>query len=170
MLRRNGASCFPPTERHGGFVKERRQRAILTLVATRPVHSQDELAHLLEQQGFETTQATISRDIKEIGLVKMPIAKDPSAQFKYVLPAQGSFANRLHRLVAELVVSIRTSVNIIVLRTSPGSAMMIAAAIDEAQWPEIVGTVGGDDTIMVVVDDPQHAAIVAQRFIDLQEK
>lgn len=152
-------------------MKKTRQRAILTLVATRPVHSQDELGHLLEQQGFEATQATISRDIKEIGLVKMPVpVSEGNPQFKYVLPPpQASFANRLHRLVAELVTSVRTSVNLIVLQTHPGSAMMVATAIDEAQWPEVVGTVGGDDTIIVVVDDPKHTAIVAQRFIDLQE-
>lgn len=151
-------------------MKERRQRAVLTLVSTRPVRSQEELAELLEAQGFETTQATISRDIKELGLVKVPIKDGSVHQFKYVLPtAQASFSSRLHRLVSELVGSIKSSVNLIVLRTPPGSAMMVAAAIDEAQWPEIIGTIGGDDTILVIVNDPKNTPIIVQRFTDLKE-
>lgn len=151
-------------------MKERRQRAVLTLVSTRPVRSQEELAELLEAQGFETTQATISRDIKDLGLVKVPIKDGTVHQFKYVLPtAEVSFTSRLHRLVSELAGEIKSSVNLIVLRTPPGSAMMVAAAIDEAQWPEIIGTIGGDDTILVIVDDPKNTPIIVQRFTDLKE-
>ncbi len=151
-------------------MKERRQRAILTLVATRPVRSQEDLAELLERRGFDATQATISRDIKDLGLVKVPIKAGVDHQFKYVVPAPDqSFSSRLHRLVSELVRDINSSVNLVVLRTPPGSAMMVAAAIDEAQWPEIIGTIGGDDTIMVIVDDPKKTPIVVQRFNDLRE-
>jgi len=150
--------------------KVHRQRAIMTLVSTRPIRSQDELAELLEAQNFEITQATISRDIKELGLAKVPIKDGGSHQFKYVLPtAESAFTSRLHRLVAELVISIKSSVNLIVLRLPPGSAMMVAAAIDEAQWPEIIGTIGGDDTILVIVDDPKNTPIVVARFNDLRE-
>lgn len=159
--------AIPQDDKH---VKERRQRAVLTLVSTRPIRSQEELADLLEAQGFETTQATISRDIKELGLVKVPIKDGSVHQFKYVLPTtEASFTSRLHRLVSELVGSIKSSVNLIVLRTPPGSAMMLAAAIDEAQWPEIIGTIGGDDTILVIVDDPKNTPIIVQRFSDLKE-
>jgi transcriptional regulator of arginine metabolism len=151
-------------------MKERRQRAILTLVSTRPVRSQEELADLLDAQGFETTQATISRDIKDLGLIKVPIKDGSVHQFKYVLPsAEVSFTSRLHRLVSELVGDIKSSMNQIVLRTPPGSAMMVAAAIDEAQWPEIIGTLGGDDTILVIVNDPKNTPIIVQRFTDLKE-
>jgi transcriptional regulator of arginine metabolism len=151
-------------------MKERRQRAILTLVSTRPVRSQEELADLLDAQGFETTQATISRDIKDLGLIKVPIKDGSVHQFKYVLPsAEVSFTSRLHRLVSELVGEIKSSMNQIVLRTPPGSAMMVAAAIDEAQWPEIIGTLGGDDTILVIVNDPKNTPIIVQRFTDLKE-
>jgi transcriptional regulator of arginine metabolism len=153
-------------------MKERRQRAILTLVATRPIHSQEELAAMLDAQGFETTQATISRDIKNLGLAKVPIknGNSNSHQFKYVLPSpQLSFASRLHRAVTELVTNITSSVNLIVLRTPPGSAMLVATAIDEAQWPEIIGSIAGDDTIMVIVRDPKETPIIVQRFIDLRE-
>lgn len=151
-------------------MKERRQRAILTLVSTRPVRSQDELADLLERQGYETTQATISRDIKELGLAKVPIKDGAVHQFKYVVPvADVRFASRLHRLIAELVLNVKSSLNQIILRTPPGSAMMVAAAIDEAEWPEIIGTLGGDDTILIIVDDPKNTPIVVQRFNDLRE-
>lgn len=151
-------------------MKDRRQRAILTLVSTRPVRSQEELAELLERQGFETTQATISRDIKDLGLVKLPIKNGSDHQFKYILPVtEVSFASRLHRVVTELVTSIASSVNLIVFRTPPGSAMLVATAVDEAQWPEIIGTVAGDDTLMLIVRDPKETPIVVQRFQDLRE-
>lgn len=152
-------------------MKERRQRAILTLVATRPVRSQEELAALLEGQGFETTQATISRDVKELGLVKVPLkSSSGDGQFKYVLPgATVNFASRLHRVVNELVTQIQGSVNLIVLHSPPGSAMMVSAAIDEAAWPEVIGTIGGDDTVLVVVRSPQELPVVMQRFDDLRE-
>ena len=153
-------------------MRERRQRAILTLVATRPIHSQEELAEMLEAQGFETTQATISRDIKDLGLAKLSIknGNGNGHQFKYVLPApQLSFASRLHRAVTELVTNIASSVNLIVLRTPPGSAMLVATAIDEAQWPEIIGSIAGDDTIMVIVRDPKETPIIVQRFKDMRE-
>lgn len=154
-------------------MKERRQRAILTLVATRPVRSQEELAALLEQQGFEATQATISRDVKELGLAKVPLkdGNGSSGQFKYVLPsATATFASRLHRVVAELVFGVKGTANLIVLTTPPGSAMMVAAAIDEAGWPEIMGTIGGDDTILVIVRSADEMPVVMQRFNDLREQ
>jgi transcriptional regulator of arginine metabolism len=152
-------------------MKDRRQRAILTLVATRPIHSQDELVTLLERQGFAATQATVSRDIKELGLVKVPIkgAEDDDGLFKYVVPsATVSYVSRLHRAVAELVLTVEGSVNLIVLKAPPGSAMMVASALDEAGWPEVLGTVGGDDTILVIVRDPNDMPMIKQRFLDLK--
>ena len=151
-------------------MKERRQRAILTLVATRPIHSQDELVVLLERQGFEVTQATVSRDVKELGLAKVPIkSEDGDEMFKYVVPSAAvNYISRLHRAMSELVRTVEGSVNLIVLRTPPGGAMMVASAIDEAAWPEILGSVGGDDTILVVVRTAEEMPIVKQRFLDLK--
>lgn len=153
-------------------MKDRRQRAILTLVATRPVHSQEQLASLLDAQGFEATQATVSRDIKELGLVKVPLKNGDGDGhlFKYVVPsATVNYVSRLHRAVAELVSNIAHAVNLIVLRTPPGSAMLVASAIDEAGWSEVLGTLGGDDTVVVIVRSVEETPIVKQRFIDLQE-
>jgi transcriptional regulator of arginine metabolism len=151
-------------------MKDRRQRAILTLVATRPIHSQDELVSLLERQGYAATQATVSRDIKDLGLVKVPIkGEGDDALFKYVVPsATLNYVSRLHRVVAELVTSVEESDNLIVIKSGPGSAQMIASAIDEAQWPEILGTIGGDDTILVVVTSARVAPVIRQRFLDLK--
>ncbi|HTU71525.1 MAG TPA: arginine repressor [Candidatus Baltobacteraceae bacterium] len=155
-------------------MKDRRQRAILTLVATRPVHSQDELVALLEAQGFAATQATVSRDIKELGLVKVPIkvngnGHEDDALFKYVVPnATVNYVSRLHRVIAELAVSIQGSVNLIVIKAPPGSAMMVASAVDEAGWPEILGTLGGDDTVMIVVRSAEEMPVIKQRFLDLK--
>ena len=150
-------------------MKTTRQRAILSLIATRPVHSQDELASLLSTQGYETTQATISRDIKELGLMKVPLKGATGGQFKYVEPSIGpSFSSRLHRVVAELVLSVRGSVNQIVLRTPPGGAMMLASAIDSAGWSEVIGTLGGDDTVLVICEKAETMPMVMQRFEDMR--
>jgi len=151
-------------------MKKRRQRTILTLVATRPIHSQEELVALLVRQGFEVTQATISRDVKELGLAKMPIKSDRGEEiFKYVVPSAAmNYVSRLHRAMAELVTTIAGSENLVVMHTPPGSAMMVASAIDEADWPEVLGTIGGDDTILVVVSSPDAMPYVKQRFLDLK--
>jgi transcriptional regulator of arginine metabolism len=149
--------------------KTKRQRAILSLIAARPVRSQDELATLLELQGYEVTQATISRDIKELGLMKVPLKGTAGGQFKYVEPSIGpSFSSRLHRVVAELVLSVRGSVNQIVLRTPPGGAMMLASAIDSAGWSEVIGTLGGDDTVLVICEKAETMPMVMQRFEDMR--
>jgi len=150
--------------------KTKRQRAILSLIAARPVRSQDELAMLLETQGYEVTQATISRDIKELGLMKVPLKGGIGGQFKYVEPSSGGpmFSSRLHRVVAELVLGVRGSVNQIVLRTPPGSAMMVAGAIDSAGWAEVLGTLGGDDTVLVIIEKPEDLPKIVQRFDDMR--
>jgi transcriptional regulator of arginine metabolism len=149
--------------------KTKRQRAILSLIAARPVRSQDELAMLLELQGYEVTQATISRDIKELGLMKVPLKGTTGGQFKYVEPSVGpSFSSRLHRVVAELVLSVRGSVNQIVLRTPPGGAMMLASAIDSAGWNEVIGTLGGDDTVLVICEKAEVMPMIVQRFEDMR--
>jgi transcriptional regulator of arginine metabolism len=150
-------------------MKERRQRAILTLVATRPIHSQEELVALLQRQGFEVTQATVSRDVKELRLAKVPIKSEQGEIFKYVLPsAPSNYVSRLHRAMSELATTIVGSMNSIVIHTAPGSAMMLASAVDEAGWPEVIGTIGGDDTILVIIRSADEMPYVKQRFLDLK--
>src|SRR6202171_2670336 len=137
--------------------KTKRQRAILSLIAARPVRSQDELATLLEQQGYEVTQATVSRDIKELGLLKVPLKGGTGGAFKYIEPTVGpAFNSRLHRVVSEVVIQARSSLNQIVLRTHPGTAMMLAAAL------------GGDDTVLVICEKPETTPMIKQRFEDMR--
>jgi len=150
-------------------MKTKRQRAILSLIAARPIRSQEELAHLLEQQGYEVTQATVSRDIKDLGLMKVPLRNGNGQQFKYVEPAAGpAYTSRLHRVVAELAANVKGAGNIIVLRTAPGSAMMLASAIDGAEWPEILGTIAGDDTVFVAIAKSEQLPMLVQRFLDMK--
>jgi transcriptional regulator of arginine metabolism len=154
-------------------MKTLRHRAILSIIATRPVHSQEELTRLLQEGGYEATQATVSRDIKELGLVKVPLknGNGNGTHFKYIEPGFGkTYESRLHRVVADLVRNVSGSVNDIVLRTPPGSAMLVASAIDEAAWSEVIGTVGGDDTVLVILDDPAHLPVVKQRFQDMRSE
>jgi transcriptional regulator of arginine metabolism len=150
-------------------MKTKRQRAILSLIAARPIRSQEELAHLLEAQGYEVTQATVSRDIKELGLMKVPLRNGNGQQFKYVEPTTGTvYSSRLHRVVAELAQSVKGSGNIIVVRTPPGSAMMLASAIDGAEWTEVLGTIAGDDTVFVAIAKSEQLGMLIQRFLDMK--
>ncbi len=152
-------------------MKATRQRAILSLIATRPIHSQEELAHLLERAGHEVTQATVSRDIRELGLVKVPLRDGSSnGAFKYVEPGLGPAVCRAACTGWSRNWSRRSRAreNLIVLHTPPGSAMMVASAIDAAGWTEIIGTIGGDDTILVILASPKKRPVVQQRFEDMR--
>ncbi|GGG11276.1 arginine repressor [Rhodococcoides trifolii] len=143
-----------------------RQARIVALLATNHVRSQPELATLLAAEGIEITQATLSRDLDELGAVKLR-APDGGAGI-YVVPEDGSPVRgvsggtaRLSRLLGELLVSTDASGNLAVLRTPPGAAHYLASALDRAAIPEIVGTVAGDDTIVVIAREPMTGREVA---------
>jgi transcriptional regulator of arginine metabolism len=140
-----------------------RQNRILDLVQEEPLASQDELRLRLSRVGFKVTQATLSRDIHELGLVKTPEG--------YMTPpgetAPDSGAPRIARLLREFVIQIRGAQNLIVLKTTPGSAQPVAAGVDAEDWPEIVGTVAGDDTILVICPDRKAARKLAARVQEL---
>lgn len=131
-------------------MKQLRQRAIRDLVESRPIRTQQELAAALRERGFRTTQATISRDVAELGLKKA----GRGGTLVYALPprlrdTEASAEERLRTLLHELPVDVRDAGTMLVLRTLPGSAHAVAAAMDRARWPEIVGTIAGDDTVFV---------------------
>lgn len=135
-------------------MKQLRQRAIRDLVAQRPIRTQQELATALRERGFRTTQATISRDVAELGLVKS-LREGTQA---YALPprlveAEASGEERLRKLLADLPIEIREAGSVLVVRTLPGSAHAIAAALDRARWPDVAGSIAGDDTVFVAVAD-----------------
>ena len=157
-----------------------RQGRIVALLAAHLVHSQPELAALLAAEGIETTQGTLSRDLDELGAVKLR-GVDGSAGI-YVVPEDGSpvqravhgavegGTDRLARLLSELLVSTDSSGNLAVLRTPPGAASFLASALDRAALHDVVGTIAGDDTIVVVAREPLTGAELASRITHLQKK
>lgn len=157
-------------ERSTEIMKGLRQRAIRDLVEQRPIRTQQELAAALRERGFRATQATISRDVAELGLVKVK----REGVSVYALPArlreaEASGEDRLRRLLHDLPVEIRESGLLLVIKTLPGSAHPIAAAIDRAQWPEVVGSLAGDDTLFVAVTDRGALQRVKHRLARLAE-
>lgn len=151
-------------------MKQLRQRAIRDLVEQRPIRTQQELAAALRDRGFRTTQATISRDVAELGLVKAGRGGTQA----YALPprlreADASGEERVKRLLHDMPVEIREAGNMLVLRTLPGSAHPLAAALDRARWPEVVGSIAGDDTVFVAFSDRPALARVKHRLEQLAE-
>jgi transcriptional regulator of arginine metabolism len=140
-------------------MKSRRQQAMLHVIQTRDVCSQEELQSLLKGRGFDITQATISRDIKDLGLVKSPVRDAAGRTFsKYTLQQNGvTQASRLHRFVNELVESIANTGIFVVIKTPPRCALMVGSELDKAAWPEILGTITGDDTIFCICGSPAQA-------------
>lgn len=150
-----------------------RQARIVELLSTRSVRSQTELAALLADDGIETTQATLSRDLEELGAVKLRGADGGVGV--YMVPEDGSpvrgvsgGTERMSRLLGELLVSTDSSGNLAVLRTPPGAAHYLASAIDRAALPFVVGTIAGDDTIAVIARAPMTGAELAATIENLQ--
>ncbi len=146
------------------MVKLARQKKIIEIIRSGPVETQDQLVRELNRAGFSVTQATVSRDIKELGLVKVP---GNGSLPRYALPERSpapSREDRLKRLFADSVQGMDCSENLVVVKTLPGEAQGVASAIDQAQWPNVIGTVAGDDTILVVVKPKNAAEEILERF------
>jgi transcriptional regulator of arginine metabolism len=151
-------------------MKQARQRAIRDLVDRRPIRTQQELAAALRERGFRTTQATISRDVAELGLIK---ASRDGIQ-AYALPprlveAETSGEDRLRKLLGDLPVEYREAGLLLILKTLPGSAHAIAAALDRARWPEVAGSIAGDDTVFVACADRTSLSRLRRRLAGLAE-
>lgn len=145
-------------------MKAERHRLILEIIAERPIETQEDLVAELQSRGLQVTQATVSRDIKELRLVKVAL---PDGRYRYALPTGTMVGgddpiHRVQRAFEEYVHAIDASGQIIVVRTEPGSAPVVAGAIDALEMDEILGTIAGDDTIFIVVKGdgavPQSAA------------
>jgi transcriptional regulator of arginine metabolism len=141
---------------HMSEYKEKRQQVIAELIRGGTLSSQEELGWRLAKLGFVVTQATISRDLEQIGAVKVR----RGGQLSYALegPVQGDSAPRLANLLRDFVRSIDTAANLLVIKTPPGSAHLIGVALDQSAMPEIVGTICGDDTIFVACQSATVAA------------
>ena len=163
-----GAKLEPTT-------KAARHARIVAILADHPIRSQAELAARLNDDGVHVTQATLSRDLDELGAVKL---RTPDGGMPvYVVPQDGSPLTargvddappqRLARLVGELLTSAEASGNLVVLRTPPGAAQYLASAFDRAGLPDIIGTIAGDDTLLVVTRDPHGGQALADHLLTL---
>ncbi|MDO4540425.1 MAG: arginine repressor [Syntrophomonadaceae bacterium] len=147
-------------------MKARRHFAIIDILGKQRIETQAELSAALKLQGFKVTQATVSRDIKDLCLIKLP----DSQGYRYVLPeaaGASSSAERLKRAFQDSVVCCDSSENIIMIKTLPGSAQSIGARVDSMSHPSILGSVAGDDTILVVVKPIGAVADVLRLFREL---
>jgi transcriptional regulator of arginine metabolism len=148
--------------------RPQRQHRILRILESQPVSSQGQLVQLLEAEGVVTTQVTVSRDLEELGAVKVRI---PGGAMAYAIPdftrERAPSDDHLRRLMSEFVVEVAHSANIVVLRTPPGSAHVVASALDRASLPDVLGTVAGDDTVMCVCKESKGGAEVAAELAGL---
>ncbi|MEY4933326.1 MAG: hypothetical protein RLZZ403_1646, partial [Pseudomonadota bacterium] len=135
-----------------------RRAAILRILRESPVHKQEELVKVLKKQGFDATQSSVSRDLRELGVAK--------AGDRYIIPAQEDMAPaNPFAAVARFVLEMRTAgPSLTVLRTMTGSAQSVTVAIDKAAWPEVVGTISGDDTIFIATEDVRDQRKLADRL------
>ena len=150
-------------------MKYNRHSKILEIIEKKDIETQEELAEELRKEGIDVTQATVSRDIKELRLVKVLA---PSGVYKYAVIDSNNvdISPKLIRVFAESVLSIDHANNLVVIKTLAGSAQAAASAIDALNWREIVGSIAGDDTIMVVIRENESVIEVIDRFNKLIQR
>ena len=137
-----------------------RQGQILKVIRNKRILTQEDLARVLKESfGLDTTQVTLSRDVRELGLLKTPEG------YRQVSAAVGP---AIAMVVAEFLQDVRAAQNLIVLRTSPGNANALAVALDKANWPEIVGTIAGDDTVLIVAPDSATADKLRKKLLSFE--
>jgi transcriptional regulator of arginine metabolism len=150
------------------LAKPQRQHRIARLLAEQVVTSQAHLVELLASEGVAATQATVSRDLEDLGAIKVRVAGGDTAYAIPELPSsQRAPEDHLRRVFGDWVVEVAHSANIVVLRTPPGSAHVVGSALDRSGLPEILGTVAGDDTLLVVVTEDAGGGAVARKLSDL---
>jgi transcriptional regulator of arginine metabolism len=142
-------------------MKTQRHAAILRVVRERRIESQDELREVLAGNGFVVTQATLSRDIRELGLAKLA---DPDGGAYYAHPHRGSVRPELAQVLPALLVSVDGVGPLLVLKTASGSAGAVTEALDHAGWSEIIGTIAGDDTLLVITRSQRQRQEIATRI------
>ena len=145
--------------------KRERLQAVEELVQAHRVYSQEQLRELLVERGFDVTQATLSRDIRELRLIKVPDAEGGTV---YTLPPEAwEKSPALLRLLPILFIGVEGSLNLLVIKTLVGGAQPVAEAIDWEEWSEVLGTLAGDDTILVILRDPAQLPVVQRRIEEL---
>lgn len=147
-------------------MKGQRHVKIREIIMNNEIETQDELVESLRQSGFNVTQATVSRDIKELHLIKVPL---PDGRYKYSIPADQRFnpVQRLKRALADHFVQIDYTENLIIIKCLPGTANTICALIDNMEWSEIMGSICGDDTILLIIRNKEQTAHVVNQILSL---
>jgi transcriptional regulator of arginine metabolism len=144
-------------------MKGQRQRKIRELIGTKEIETQEELVEVLSMEGMQVTQATVSRDIKEMQLIKVPLE---DGRYKYSMPQDQRYnpAHKLKRALLDHFVGAEAAENLIVLKCLPGTANTIASLIDGMDWPEVIGTIGGDDTLLLISKTKSHGEDILGRI------
>lgn len=151
-------------------MKRFRYTKIKEIVQSRPIETQEELAKALQEEGIEVTQATVSRDIKELMLIKVPTS---DGHYRYALSQEQNMLmskNRMARLFQDAIVRVDSALNQIVIHTMPGSANMVAAAIDLAKWENVIGTIAGDDTILIITNSTESVPKITKVIVTLMKE
>jgi transcriptional regulator of arginine metabolism len=146
--------------------KGQRHIKIRDIISNNDIETQDELVDSLKAAGFNVTQATVSRDIKELHLVKVPLM---DGRYKYSLPADQRFnpLQKLKRSLMDAFVKVDSAGHFLVMKTLPGNAMAIGALIDHLDWEEILGTICGDDTCLIICRTQEDTEKITNRFLDM---
>ncbi|MDQ0220794.1 transcriptional regulator ArgR [Peribacillus cavernae] len=146
--------------------KGQRHIKIREIIANNDIETQDDLVDELKNAGFNVTQATVSRDIKELHLVKVPLM---DGRYKYSLPADQRFnpLQKLKRMLIDAFVRIDSASNLLVMKILPGNAQAIGALIDNLDWEEIIGTICGDDTCLIICRTPEDTETITNKFLDM---
>ncbi|KAB2338463.1 transcriptional regulator ArgR [Cytobacillus depressus] len=148
------------------MTKGQRHIKIREIIANNEIETQDDLVDELKNAGYNVTQATISRDIKELHLVKVPLL---DGRYKYSLPADQRFnpLQKLKRNLMDAFVRIDSAGNLLVMKTLPGNAHAIGVLIDNLDWQEILGTICGDDTCLIICRTPEQSEEITNRFLEM---
>lgn len=149
-------------------MKTMRQVAIIDIIENTDIETQEELADALRQRGIKVTQATVSRDIKELRLLKV---LTPMGSYKYATAdkAENGLTDRFIRMLAESLLSVAASNNLIVVKTLAGSANVAAEALDSLHWPEVLGSIAGDNTILLIIRSEADVPAVMGRIQDMMK-
>lgn len=149
-------------------MKTVRQVTILDIIEKNEIETQEELADALRARGIQVTQATVSRDIKELRLLKV---LTPMGTYKYATAdkAENGLTDRFIRMLAESVLSVAASANMIVVKTLSGSAAVAAEALDSFHWPEVLGTIAGDNTIFMVIRSTEEVPSTLERIQNIMK-
>lgn len=144
-------------------MKSARHEKIIELIQEYDIDTQEELAARLNEAGFEVTQATVSRDIRALKLMKVA-GKDGKSRYAILTEPSAELGDKYTRILQDTLTSLDVGQNMLVIRTVPGMAMGVAAALDALKWKEILGSIAGDDTVMCVARDAEQAEIVAEKL------